>query len=777
MKKLNLWLLGSLFVGAFALSACSSSSDSDSGSDEPYVKKDIVNTERQVTLNGKMQEAELKGFVRDKQGNALQGVTVGSGNVYTTTDVMGAFCLKNVEVVKGRTVVDLKKDGYFDVVRSMTEADVDSWEIVMVSKNDNVAASTDSYMSSIEKDLNAGGMKIDMPADGYMVDANGNAYNGTVNTEMIYLDPDADEFAEMMPGGDLAAVRTDVNGAENGQEVQLISYGMTAVSMTDDAGKKLQLKEGKKAKLTFPIPESLLDDTPNEIPLWSFNEATGLWEEEGMATLQGNVYVGEVEHFSWVNLDYPYVRATVYGVVKDGKGNPMPFQKVRYGQVYTYTDKEGRFSVFIPKNTEVSFWVASEDYGGYTPEVIKNVAKQDAGATVNIEIKLPALRQVSGTIDNQAGTNIASVWITYGNNKETKPVFSASDGKYAFMLPTDAQGEAVLKVRTLTGDVVSQKVTLTNGDLEVPTITIKAVTAKSGQVVIYHDNGKEYTLALPMANAGATIVDDYLDISGMDEPTEAEMEKDNWRHVGWSVSIEKGFVSGKAVEGSFSYHDEGYNGHMMISSLYNYGQGEISPTMVTATRNGNNITFDVEGRVTYRADGPDSEYEEIDYQKGNATLIAKSIQVPVATVGHVEKDVTSSDKLPSFTPYLSKAAPVALIYDQSTDFTKGGKLCYDGTKEDYNALVAKADQLTGFVKQDSYDQETNASVTYINATTRSTIYLQYSSYQKQSFNQYLQDPSSQNIMYVYGPVTVTVYEGLASDQSGHLRYAPKRLNK
>ena len=106
-------------------------------------------------------------------------------------------------------------------------------------------------------------------------------------------------FEGMMPGGDLSAQRTD------GSSTMLLSYGMTAVNLTDNNGNKLQLKEGSEATLTFPIPVSMKDNLPASIPLWSFNEKTGLWEEEGLAELKGDVYVGKVKHFSWVNLDEP----------------------------------------------------------------------------------------------------------------------------------------------------------------------------------------------------------------------------------------------------------------------------------------------------------------------------------------------------------------------------------------------------------------------------------------------------------------------------------------
>ena len=83
----------------------------------------------------------------DTNGSPLAGVKVGSGTAVTTTDASGAFALANIEVVKGRTVVDFKKDGYFDVVRSFTEADKDKWEVVMVSRSNSAITDNSTYAS------------------------------------------------------------------------------------------------------------------------------------------------------------------------------------------------------------------------------------------------------------------------------------------------------------------------------------------------------------------------------------------------------------------------------------------------------------------------------------------------------------------------------------------------------------------------------------------------------------------------------------------------------
>lgn len=77
-----------------------------------------------------------------------------------------------------------------------------------------------------------------------------------------------------MPGS-LRGTRTD------SPEVVLQSFGMVAVEITGANGEALQLANGKTASISFSIAPSLLSFAPARIPLWYFDENTGLWKEEG----------------------------------------------------------------------------------------------------------------------------------------------------------------------------------------------------------------------------------------------------------------------------------------------------------------------------------------------------------------------------------------------------------------------------------------------------------------------------------------------------------------
>jgi hypothetical protein len=108
----------------------------------------------------------------------------------------------------------------------------------------------------------------------------------------------------------------------NFQEVTLGSYGMLNVQLTGDQGQDLQILN--PARIVMPIHPNQLATAANEVPMWSFNEATGVWVEETMAYRNGDNYETEVTHFSFWNCDAPFPVVNFDATVVDaGTGNPL----------------------------------------------------------------------------------------------------------------------------------------------------------------------------------------------------------------------------------------------------------------------------------------------------------------------------------------------------------------------------------------------------------------------------------------------------------------------
>lgn len=750
MKKLNFWLVASLFVGGLALTACSSSDDNVvNGGSQPVITPGTpVNP-----VNMKM--SALSGFVKDTYGDPLPGVTVTSGTESTRTDAQGGFVLDKVNTKSGRTVVKFEKSGYNEIIRAAENLDGDVWEVVMTHQySENVL--NDYYSSQNERTATVQNMQVDLQGQGYVKDdGTGETFSGYVNSTVQYLNPDDENFAEMMPGGDLAAVRSAENG---GGECQLISYGMTKVDLTDsETGNKLQLKEGKPATLTFPVPEKFKDDKPTTIPLWSFNEETGLWEEEGYATYDAtnDVYVGTVKHFSWVNLDVPEVRVRLKITVKDDKGNLIPGIKVDIdAQKNVTTNNKGEVSTYVPKNTEFYVTVHSEDYANYAgmePMVVGPLSSDKS-----ITITLPTVAHVSGKVVNMGeGNNVATVWIEY-NGKETKKMHTDVDGQFYIIAPADYKGEAKLKVRGADGRIKTAEITL-DGEDHAYTVNFQSDINAGGKGTFKY-NGKTYDFTFGEVSVdrggGAVIIGNSF-YAETGYPGEDE-EMDGF--VRGTIEISN-FSAGKAsyVLGENDFIDmglEGQGGHMMVRF--------VSGTNVTITPNGNTYRIQASGKAVGHGeefgwnDGPEG-----DQNQGDATL---DITIPVYARGNKLANVTSANNpLPSWAPILSYGpADYALAVTESPVIGKGGVMMYYAdtlTVNHYNELKAAAQKTFGD-PVNNYDYSSNSYSTFYK--DGKYLYLYFHDYYNESNrpdNFMSKIIGLYELNYVYSRIAIIAYDG------------------
>lgn len=669
-------------------------------------------------VEGRMEDIALSGIVRDASGTPIEGVSIVSGSSAATTNTDGFFEFDQIQVVSvlnDRSVVRFSKEGYFDVVRSMDAdddaADGASWEVVMCRKENNDFTSIKTYSSSSsDQTLQAGEMKIDMPQDGYKVDGTGAGYAGKVKSEMVYLDPNNERFSEMMPGGDLAAVRSDNSSA------QLVSYGMTDLNMYAENGDKLQLKDGCKAKLTFPIPAGMGENPPASIPLWSFNEQTGLWEEEGSAALQGNVYVGEVAHFSWVNLDYPEDQGTVYGYVKDDTGKILPGVRLNIGQLLTstVTQSNGYYSHIVPANTDFSITVKDLYYGGIDQKVSVKVPALSPGEKRQVDITLPHLVRVYGKVMNERGDGIRSaVWVQTEKAK-TEVLQSDVDGNFSVYVPKNMKGNATVYARTYRGDEVSKDITIEDKDVYVE-LTVGGTGGVNTNVIhIFSDvlGNEEWpipTYTRPLS--GVVLLDDAM----MLIPEETA-------NIFMSIKIPH-YDKEKTT-----YTDvTAYVANQAEKRLFQTMQGR--EMKCTVQRNGNDFVFSLVGDGVFAkgvsidgdADGADDPvYDE------NAGLVGKMMNYQFLAAVKTLRNIKPVDAgFPSVTPQLEAKAPFALLVTESLNLGKGGAVYYNGGSSDYETLKNAAAKL-GLTNMGE-DNEGGSYVLFYSAKKKLLITLEYDS--------------------------------------------------
>ncbi len=292
--------------------------------------------------------SSYSGFVVDQAGLAIQDALVIDENGNTTqTDENGFFKVAQGNFSQGGSLFKVQKQGYIQSFRfvSLQAGEQGFTKVVLVGQKQ--VGSFDSADGDVLT-IHSVGATLKIEANS-VVQENGTEYTGQVEVFAHWYDPQSLATASTMPG-DLRGVDFENN------EVILETYGMVSVELIGANGEELNLKENTTATLEFPIVGLQESIAPEQIPLWSLNEETGYWIEEGKAIKEDNVYKAEVSHFSFWNCDYPWPLVEISGTVKDEDGNPIVNALVSVTLVNTsitgtgFTDGTGYFEGKVPKN-------------------------------------------------------------------------------------------------------------------------------------------------------------------------------------------------------------------------------------------------------------------------------------------------------------------------------------------------------------------------------------------------------------------------------------------
>jgi len=247
-----------------------------------------------------------QGVVKMLDGTALQGVSVtpvGSG-INVTTDAMGKASLAvNVGVP---ITLKLSKAGYADQFVSVqvpTSVGSDAYfEATMRSRDAALTLSDAAVGGSL---AGRDGATILLPANA-LISGSGAAVTGPIQIAMTPVD------VTQLGGGGFPGQFDGVKA--DGTITSIVSFGTTEYVLSA-AGQPLQLAPGKTAIIEVPLYASKkIDGTVlvvgDTTPLWSLDEGTGIWVQEGEGTVvastaspSGFAMRATVSHFSWWNSD------------------------------------------------------------------------------------------------------------------------------------------------------------------------------------------------------------------------------------------------------------------------------------------------------------------------------------------------------------------------------------------------------------------------------------------------------------------------------------------
>ena len=238
---------------------------------------------------------KVSGTVIDGIGNPVQNAAVKFGTISLTTDISGHFETESLIASNKYPTVRVEKNGYFKNSRSFKQQSGINYVKIQLMPKGTPAVVNGSVGGNIT--AASGLLKLAFPVDAFVDDA-GALYNGTVNVYTSYICPDSAAFRNQMPGW--------LMGRDSSGNVSVLrSFGMANIEIESASGGHLKINPGKKVGFTLPVLASQQADATATIPMWYWNDTTGIWIKEGTATKVGNNYTGEVAHFSTWNFDSP----------------------------------------------------------------------------------------------------------------------------------------------------------------------------------------------------------------------------------------------------------------------------------------------------------------------------------------------------------------------------------------------------------------------------------------------------------------------------------------
>lgn len=376
-------------------------------------------------------QRSFHGLVLSTNGNPISGATVIIGSATAQTNAQGIFSIKNADVKENFAYVKVTKTGFVNGSRTMVPTNGSNRINIMMIPATNTSTIASGVTATVSL---PNGTKVKF--DGSFKDGSGAAYSGNVNVALFHLKPSDTYLNELMPGSLLA------NNSEGNARI-METFGMVHVQLTGTAGQNLQIANGHTAEMTVAIDATQASTAPSTIPLWSFDESTGIWQQDGSATKIGSNYVGNVSHFSWWNCDAQFPQAILNVHIQNSTAQPLSNVTVklfRQNQASTsaITDGNGNASGVIPAGENLTLKIYDACNNVIMTNNIGPFANNSNNTlpAITISQSLSNTITITGTLKDCSGNNVTNgiANLSYASSSNYFSGYSAlvTNGSFSF---------------------------------------------------------------------------------------------------------------------------------------------------------------------------------------------------------------------------------------------------------------------------------------------------------------------------------------------------------
>jgi hypothetical protein len=364
------------------------------------------------------------GITADMAMAALSGANISINGVEAQSDGSGNFELYVPRAEDGRYLINADLDGFVPVSQIHIGSAMES----LTLEFQPVHTETFDPAVGVEA-VDDSGTQISIGAN-QLEDADGNEPSGDVTLSMYTYDLENEEMV-----GDMSGMN------DQGDAVTMESAGAFYASFEDEDGTELNLKDGETAEVSVPVVEERPDEV---LTVWSYDEETGLWIEESVATMEDGRYVAEVSHFSYWNFDWEKRTPSCIKLEVEASylaaNNPLNVRAVLQTNPNRVRDlsitQETNVLINLPNNTDVQFFATGEStpfatissgaaWGGVGIPAFPYDACQGVAEVADAPAPAPATLQ-GQVIDATTGSPLEGVQVCVLDQCVT----TASDGNY-----------------------------------------------------------------------------------------------------------------------------------------------------------------------------------------------------------------------------------------------------------------------------------------------------------------------------------------------------------
>lgn len=340
-------------------------------------------------------QKQVSALILTATGNTINNAKIKIAGQTFTTDAAGQANFNvNIPQAAQDVVVQIEKAGFVNQALRIKASELENMNASLLMVKNLIEVATIEQAQVIESsELNA---SITIPANAF-VRPNGQLATGKVIIEFTPWDIQSTDLNAMPANG----------VAQNNQNniVDLISAGMISATFKNEQGETLQLARGKSADLMMDLPiENIANQemtVGTEIPMWYFDEAKGLWREEGIGHVvesaqssTGLAVHATVSHFSTWNWDLEFENDGTLLVQCMAEGQALPchaMAEIRLNDgsrvtKYSHIPVSGLEVVNIPTQASIA-WKAYGVGNGFIGQ-----AQSSTDSPVIIQLQLPTTK-------------------------------------------------------------------------------------------------------------------------------------------------------------------------------------------------------------------------------------------------------------------------------------------------------------------------------------------------------------------------------------------------